>query len=68
MRLAGRLHVTLADPAPPLHIAPMSQHTDNPFFRPWTTPFGIAPFAEIAIDHYRPALSLIHISEPTRPY
>ena len=33
----------------------MSQHTDNPFFRPWTTPFGIAPFAEIAIDHYRPA-------------
>ncbi len=33
----------------------MTQSTDNPFFRPWTTPFGIAPFAEIAIDDYRPA-------------
>ncbi|QCK85865.1 M3 family metallopeptidase [Phreatobacter aquaticus] len=27
----------------------------NPFFRPWATPFGIAPFGEIAIDDYRPA-------------
>jgi peptidyl-dipeptidase Dcp len=27
----------------------------NPFFRPWTTPFGIAPFGDIAIDDYRPA-------------
>jgi peptidyl-dipeptidase Dcp len=27
----------------------------NPFFRPWTTPFGIAPFGEIGIDDYRPA-------------
>jgi len=33
----------------------MTQSTDNPFFRPWTTPFGIAPFAEITIDDYRPA-------------
>ena len=30
-------------------------HQTNPFLRPWTTPFGIAPFGEIAIDHYRPA-------------
>lgn len=27
----------------------------NPFFRSWTTPFGIAPFGEIAIADYRPA-------------
>ena len=33
----------------------MTQSTDNPFFRPWTTPFGIAPFTEISIDDYRPA-------------
>ncbi|QCI69261.1 M3 family metallopeptidase [Phreatobacter stygius] len=38
----------------------MTQHSQtataaNPFFRPWTTPFGIAPFGEIAIDDYRPA-------------
>ncbi|MCZ0735926.1 M3 family metallopeptidase [Phreatobacter sp. AB_2022a] len=37
----------------------MTQHSQtrqtNPFLRPWTTPFGIAPFGEIAIDHYRPA-------------
>jgi peptidyl-dipeptidase Dcp len=32
----------------------MSDRT-NPFFRPWTTPFGIAPFSEITIDDYRPA-------------
>jgi peptidyl-dipeptidase Dcp len=29
--------------------------SDNPFFRPWTTPFGIAPFGDIRIDDYRPA-------------
>jgi peptidyl-dipeptidase Dcp len=33
----------------------MTTSTENPFFRPWTTPFGIAPFPEIAIDDYRPA-------------
>jgi peptidyl-dipeptidase Dcp len=33
----------------------MTQSTDNPFFRPWTTPFGIAPFGDIRIDDYRPA-------------
>lgn len=33
----------------------MTETSANPFFRPWTTPFGIAPFPEIAIDHYRPA-------------
>lgn len=32
----------------------MSDRT-NPFFRPWTTPFGIAPFSEITIDDYRSA-------------
>lgn len=39
---------------PARHIAAMSDRT-NPFFRPWTTPFGIAPFSEITIDDYRPA-------------
>lgn len=33
----------------------MTQTTDNPFFRPWTTPFGIAPFGDIRIEDYRPA-------------
>jgi peptidyl-dipeptidase Dcp len=33
----------------------MTTSTENPFFRPWTTPFGIAPFPEIGIDDYRPA-------------
>lgn len=33
----------------------MTQSTDNPFFRPWTTPFGIAPFTDIRIEDYRPA-------------
>ncbi len=32
-----------------------AQTTDNPFFRPWTTPFGIAPFGDIRIEDYRPA-------------
>ena len=27
----------------------------NPFFEPWTTPFGIAPFAAIRPEHFRPA-------------
>jgi len=33
----------------------MTQPNDNPFFRPWTTPFGIAPFGDIRIEDYRPA-------------
>ena len=28
---------------------------DNPFARPWTTPFGVPPFAEIRAEHFRPA-------------
>ena len=27
----------------------------NPFFAPWTTPFGLPPFERIAPEHYRPA-------------
>ncbi|MFL4989321.1 MAG: peptidase M3, partial [Microvirga sp.] len=27
----------------------------NPFFAPWTTPFGLPPFEGIAPEHYRPA-------------
>ena len=27
----------------------------NPFFTPWTTPFGLPPFERIAPEHYRPA-------------
>jgi peptidyl-dipeptidase Dcp len=33
----------------------MTKTNDNPFFRPWTTPFGIAPFGDIRIEDYRPA-------------
>lgn len=29
---------------------------DNPFFRDWTGPFGMPPFAEIRNEHFRPAL------------
>ncbi|MCX5497661.1 M3 family metallopeptidase [Kaistia dalseonensis] len=29
--------------------------SDNPLLQPWTTPFGIAPFAEIETKHYKPA-------------
>ena len=27
----------------------------NPFFKPWTTPFGSPPFAEIKTEHFLPA-------------
>ncbi len=29
---------------------------DNPFFREWTTPFGVPPFAEIRTEHFLPAI------------
>jgi peptidyl-dipeptidase Dcp len=28
---------------------------DNPFFKEWTTPFGVPPFNEIKIEHFWPA-------------
>ena len=28
---------------------------DNPFFKEWTTPFGVPPFNEIKIEHFMPA-------------
>ena len=28
----------------------------NPFFTEWTTPFGVPPFEQIKLEHYRPAL------------
>ena len=54
----------------------------NPFMQPFATQYSIPPFAEITVADYLPALkaaiakhdneikalSLIHISEPTRPY
>lgn len=33
------------DPAP----------TENPFFVEWTTPFGVPPWSDIAVEHYLPA-------------
>ena len=30
-----------------------SKNSDNPLFNEFTAPFGIAPFSEITIDHYR---------------
>jgi peptidyl-dipeptidase Dcp len=36
---------------------PMTMPADkNPLLEPWTTPFGVPPYAEIKIEHYRPAL------------
>ncbi len=29
---------------------------ENPFFKEWTTPYGVPPFDEIKIEHYLPAL------------
>jgi peptidyl-dipeptidase Dcp len=28
---------------------------DNPFFKEWTTPYGVPPFNEIKIEHFMPA-------------
>jgi peptidyl-dipeptidase Dcp len=28
----------------------------NPFFRPWTTPFGVPPFEQIKNEHFLPAI------------
>jgi peptidyl-dipeptidase Dcp len=33
-----------------------SSGSDNPFFREWTGPFGMPPFAEIRNEHFLPAL------------
>lgn len=32
----------------------MSQN-ENPLLKPWSTPFGLPPFAEVKAEHYRPA-------------
>ena len=29
---------------------------ENPFFKEWTTPFGVPPFDEIKVEHYVPAI------------
>ena len=29
---------------------------NNPFFKEWTTPFGVPPFDEIKVEHYIPAV------------
>ena len=29
---------------------------ENPFFKEWTTPFGVPPFDEIKVEHYVPAV------------
>ena len=49
----------LEQSGPARHIGGMTQNSQspsaNPFFSAWTTPFGIAPFGAISIEHYRPA-------------
>ena len=34
----------------------MANAQDNPFFKPWNTPHGTAPFTEIKDEHYKPAV------------
>lgn len=34
----------------------ISANMDNPFFKEWTTPFGVPPFDEIKEEHYVPAI------------
>ncbi len=29
---------------------------ENPFFKEWSTPFGVPPFDEIKVEHYVPAV------------
>src|SRR5690606_26190261 len=29
---------------------------ENPFFREWTTPYGVPPFDEIKVEHFLPAV------------
>ncbi len=33
-----------------------TQQQDNPLLREWDAPFGIAPFSEIKVEHYKPAI------------
>lgn len=33
----------------------MKQKCDNPFFCKWDTPYGIPPFDEIKVEHFKPA-------------
>lgn len=33
-----------------------SADMENPFFKEWTTPFGVPPFDEIKVEHYLPAV------------
>ncbi len=33
----------------------LAQTADNPFFRPYATPFGVPPFGEIKPEHFEPA-------------
>ena len=33
-----------------------STSMENPFFKEWTTPFGVPPFDEIKVEHYVPAV------------
>lgn len=39
-----------------LNAQPPASSADNPFFRDWTGPFGMPPFAEIRNEHFFPAL------------
>ncbi|WP_297087899.1 M3 family metallopeptidase [uncultured Draconibacterium sp.] len=34
-----------------------SETMENPFFKEWSTPFGVPPFDEITDDHFRPAIA-----------
>ena len=34
-----------------------SANMENPFFKEWTTPFGVPPFDEIKVEHFLPAIT-----------
>lgn len=43
-----------------------AESSENPFFTEWQTPFGVPPFDEIKIEHYRPAIDSglkLHVAE-----
>ncbi|MDR2979608.1 MAG: M3 family metallopeptidase [Bacteroidales bacterium] len=32
-----------------------NENADNPFFQTWSTPYGVPPFDQIKLEHYKPA-------------
>lgn len=49
-------NLSLAGPAEAGQIGAPPSHTDNPFFKPYPTPFNVPPFDLIKNEHFLPAI------------